>query len=317
MKNWIDIFKGGQQIDSAGKSHDGDALIDRAINKFTNEHTPPIVVGHPKDNAPAYGWVTGLRERVRSGSRFLQAKFDQVNPAFAAAVKNGSYKKRSAAFYPDGSLRHVGFLGASPPAVKGLEDIKFMEQEHHTFNFNEKERGVKMDFKEFIEAVKFWKQTEGGVIPDVPTQPACYSKAFSEADIDALKKAAVDKAVAKVKQQVESEFAEKEKEAARMKAGQAKQIKDFLQKKIDDKVIPPAWVAQGLGAFMSKLDSAAKAEFAEGEGKETPYQWFVNFIDTNFTKQNPLFSEFATKGTAGDPSADAEQKIGEDIAARV
>ena len=120
--NWIEIFRGGKQIDSDGKVHDGDALIDRAIETFNpSYHEPPIVVGHPTDNAPAFGWVRGLK---RSGNRLL-AKARDVVPEFEAVAKQGLYKKRSASFYPDGRLRHVGFLGAAPPAVKGLADLKF------------------------------------------------------------------------------------------------------------------------------------------------------------------------------------------------
>ena len=63
----------------------------------------------------------------RVGDRLL-AKFAQVDPAFERMVGEGKFKKRSASFYrrPDGlSLRHVGFLGAQPPDVKGLADVKF------------------------------------------------------------------------------------------------------------------------------------------------------------------------------------------------
>ncbi|MCK4529320.1 hypothetical protein KAW18_18305, partial [candidate division WOR-3 bacterium] len=52
--DWIEIFKGGKQIDSNGVEHDGDALIDKAIAVFNpGIHEPPAVAGHPKDNAPA------------------------------------------------------------------------------------------------------------------------------------------------------------------------------------------------------------------------------------------------------------------------
>lgn len=94
-------------------------------------HEAPIVIGHPKDNAPAYGWVKGL---ARKGD-VLEATADQVDPSFAESVKAGRYKKVSASFYkPDSPsnpkpgtyyLRHVGFLGAQPPAVKGLRDASF------------------------------------------------------------------------------------------------------------------------------------------------------------------------------------------------
>src|SRR5512145_2502964 len=105
---WIPIFRGGKQIDSNGVEHDGDALIDQALTNFNAaEHEPPVVIGHPKENAPAYGWVQGLKKQ----GNLLYAKFKQIQPEFAQMVEKGLFKKRSAAFYPDGSLRHVGFLG--------------------------------------------------------------------------------------------------------------------------------------------------------------------------------------------------------------
>jgi len=126
FSDWVEIFKGGKQVDSQGREHDGDELIDKAVSRFNAaEHEPPAVIGHPVDNAPAFGWVKGLQSTISNGVKILQAKFDQVVPEFEDMVKQGLFKKRSAAFYPDGRLRHVGFLGAMPPAVKGLADLKF------------------------------------------------------------------------------------------------------------------------------------------------------------------------------------------------
>jgi len=131
--DWIEIFRGGKQMDSSGREHDGDALIDRAVETFDPAyHEPPIVVGHPKDNAPAFGWVQGIK---RSGNR-LMVKARDVVPEFEAIAKQGLYKKRSASFYPDGRLRHVGFLGAAPPAVKGLADLRFDDDESVIFEFS-------------------------------------------------------------------------------------------------------------------------------------------------------------------------------------
>ena len=130
--DWIPIFQGGSQTDSQGRQHDGSVLIDKAVATFNaSRHEPPVVVGHPKENSPAFGWVEGLKKQGDT----LLAKFKQVEPAFADMVKRGLFKKRSAAFYPDGSLRHVGFLGAMPPAVKGLPDVAFAEQDALTFEF--------------------------------------------------------------------------------------------------------------------------------------------------------------------------------------
>lgn len=133
--DWIPIFKGGEQRDSQGRVHDGNALIDKAISMFNpNQNEPPIVIGHPKNNNPAFGWVKELKKIGNT----LYAKFKDVVPEFEDLVRKGLFKKRSVAFYPDGSLRHVGFLGAVPPAVKGLTDLKFMERRKAmSFEFDE------------------------------------------------------------------------------------------------------------------------------------------------------------------------------------
>jgi hypothetical protein len=94
-------------------------------------HRAPIVVGHPPADAPAYGWIDGL---AVAGDR-LQAKPAELDAAFVEMVRAGRYRTVSAAFYTPGSpanpkpgsyyLRHVGFLGAQPPAVKGLKAVSF------------------------------------------------------------------------------------------------------------------------------------------------------------------------------------------------
>lgn len=91
-------------------------------------HEAPLVIGHPKLNAPAYGWAKSLE--VRDG--MLYAEPHQVVPEFAEAANRKMYKKRSASVYLPGSpgnpvpgkhyLRHIGFLGAMPPAIKGIPD---------------------------------------------------------------------------------------------------------------------------------------------------------------------------------------------------
>ena len=137
--DWIEIFRGGRQTDNAGRKHDGNAIIEKAIATFNVAgHKVPLVIGHPKDNAPAFGWIGGLKETINDGVKVLFAKFKQVMPEFEEAVKKGLYKHRSASFYLDGRLKHVGFLGAIPPAVKGLAAIKFMKGgDAMSFEFSE------------------------------------------------------------------------------------------------------------------------------------------------------------------------------------
>lgn len=131
----FEIFRTGRHTSVQGTSlafAEGDlaamvAGYDPAI------HHAPIVIGHPKQDAPAYGWVDGLDI---SGDR-LVARPGSVDAAFAELVKDGKFRKVSAAFYPPSAannptpgayyLRHVGFLGAAPPAVKGLKAVEFAD----------------------------------------------------------------------------------------------------------------------------------------------------------------------------------------------
>lgn len=89
----------------------------------------PIVVGHPKIDDPAYGWTASLE----TDSDGLHANAQDIDPAFADLVRAKRYRTVSASLYrPDSPgnpkpgqwyLRHIGFLGAQPPAVKGLKPV--------------------------------------------------------------------------------------------------------------------------------------------------------------------------------------------------
>ena len=93
-------------------------------------HKAPIVVGHPKHDLPAYGWV----RRLDFTAAGVYAVPVDVEPQFAEMVRKGRFRKISASIYMPGHtdhpidgatapyLRHVGFLGAQPPAIRGLEE---------------------------------------------------------------------------------------------------------------------------------------------------------------------------------------------------
>lgn len=128
-----EIFIAGTRADNSGKTITitPDEVASIAKSYHPSAHEAPIVIGHPSDNAPAYGWVKSLS--AKDGKLFAQ--FGEMDDEFVGLVKQGRYKKVSASFYPpkhpsnpkpDGwYLRHVGFLGATPPAVKGLSAINF------------------------------------------------------------------------------------------------------------------------------------------------------------------------------------------------
>lgn len=106
-------------------------------------HEAPLVVGHPKDNSPAWGWVS--KAAVHGGVLGVIPR--QVDPNFEEAVAAGRYKKLSASFYlPDSPanpkpgvlyLRHVGFLGGQAPAVKGLPGVEFSDSDEGVIEFSE------------------------------------------------------------------------------------------------------------------------------------------------------------------------------------
>ena len=127
---WIEVFKAGTHTDASGNTREWTIKdIDTIVALYNNQpedskHEAPIVIGHPEDNSPAYGWV----EKLKRDGDVLLAKLKDLAPEFVAWVKKGLYKKRSISLYSDLLLKHVGFLGGVPPAVKGLADPKFANE---------------------------------------------------------------------------------------------------------------------------------------------------------------------------------------------
>lgn len=131
----LHIFRAGRHTTMAGETlafSEAD-LAATAAAYSPSKHEAPLVIGHPKTDDPAHGWVTGL---LAQGAN-LFAVPRAVDPAFAESVNSRAFPKVSAKFYrPDAAnnpvpgvwyLRHVGFLGAVPPAIKGLADPSFAE----------------------------------------------------------------------------------------------------------------------------------------------------------------------------------------------
>lgn len=141
----IQIFKPGKHTAMSGTalSFSETDLSATAAAYDPAKHEAPLVCGHPKHDDPAYGWVGALS--FADGA--LEAIPTQVDAAFAEMVGKGSFKKISASFYaPDSPsnpvpgvyyLRHVGFLGAMPPGVKGLRNPSFADAEQGVVEFAE------------------------------------------------------------------------------------------------------------------------------------------------------------------------------------
>jgi hypothetical protein len=136
---WIEIFKPG---DYGDKGTYGTSDLQAMVKNFeAGVWKPPAVLGHPRTDAPAMGWASALRVNSRGA---LEAQLEKVQPELLAHVESGRYPNRSIAIYRDPkgtgpAVRHIGFLGAMPPEVKGLEPIKFSDGDFVAIDFKEEE----------------------------------------------------------------------------------------------------------------------------------------------------------------------------------
>lgn len=125
----FEFFKAGTHrgmggVDTVWEESD----LDQICRNYMYQQVPaPLVLGHPLANGPAYGQVKELFQK--RGVLYAVAK---VGKGLIDAVRNGNYKHVSASFTkaghgPGWKLRHIGFLGAMAPAVKGLSPLQFAE----------------------------------------------------------------------------------------------------------------------------------------------------------------------------------------------
>ena len=145
----FEIFKTGSHTSDKGITKDY-SLDD--LNFIAQSYDPavqeaPIVIGHPVDSSPAYGWVDSLKV---VGDRLI-AKAKDLIPEFKEALSNKLYKKRSISLDSEGKLRHIGFLGGALPAVKGLADIQFSDENTNTIEFSTESSDASLELDPILE----------------------------------------------------------------------------------------------------------------------------------------------------------------------
>lgn len=145
----FEIFKTGSHTSDKGITKDY-SLDD--LNFIAQSYDPavqeaPIVIGHPVDSSPAYGWVESLKV---VGDRLI-AKAKDLIPEFKEALSNKLYKKRSISLDSEGKLRHIGFLGGALPAVKGLADIQFSDENTNTIEFSTESSDASLELDPVLE----------------------------------------------------------------------------------------------------------------------------------------------------------------------
>lgn len=131
----IRILKPGTFIDAHGtKVAFTDADLAGVASSYDASSDPaPIVLGHPKMDTPAFGWIG----KVEIVDGELVATPSNIAPALAEAIEAQHYRKVSASLYPPSAannpkpgswyLKHLGFLGAAAPAIKGLGTVAFAD----------------------------------------------------------------------------------------------------------------------------------------------------------------------------------------------
>lgn len=334
----LHIFKPGRQTAMNGLTLEFSEsdLAASAAAYDPAKHEAPIVIGHPKHDAPAYGWVKSLA----TADDGLQAEPHQVDAAFAELVEAGRYKKISASFYlPDAPnnpvpgvyyLRHVGFLGAQPPAVKGLKAAEFADAEDGVVEFGdwgmESNATLWRRMREWLLA-KFGQETADQVIPDWQIEtireaarqdddaprvafadpenaPAGASPAkptTEENHVTPEQAAALEAENAQLKQQLATAEADRQKQAA------AKRHADnvaYAEQLIGDGKLAPKH-KDAVVAFLDFSEADTTLEFGEGDTKQPLATAFKSFLGD--LPKVVEFGEQATKDkAAGNQGGSAE-----------
>jgi hypothetical protein len=337
---WLEIFRAGDYGERGRWSADD---LDRLAAGYNPRLQPaPVVLGHPADDAPAFGWI----KRLRRAGQSLWAQLEKVDPVLESLLRAGRFRQRSVSLYrhfpATGGpyLRHLGFLGAAAPSVKGLAPVRFAEQPSVTIEFagecpaphrspsSEDNMPDKSTLENFLDHLRAFFTT-GDSTPagsgDVAA-PADSSSAFAER-------------IAQLEQRLDTLAAEKtaaeEKLTDAESAHCREQIANFVESLRRRGRFPPAFDRWGVREFMERLaaldpgndgrtdipvcpspsgefpsgDEAAPADSSPEVGAETtrpsPLAWFQDFLSNL-----PAVIEFGRLGELPSPAPQATGRGG-------
>lgn len=266
--NKIKIFKAGKHTSMEGDTIDyTPEMLQACVASYSeNLHQAPLVLGHPKHDDPAYGWVEKL-ELDKDNN--LLAYVKNVDASFAESVNAGKHNKVSASFYlPDSPqnpkkgtlyLRHVGFLGGQVPAVKGLGSVQFAENENGTASFAE-------------NLEKPTEQKNDNTSINLESSVAFLQKYFKDnpANVDSVlsqlttqKDNAKDAEKSEREKALEQQLADLQKKIADEKtAKQKSEIQDFAEGLVKSGQLPPKLKTQVMEVLTA--GTAHTASFSEG-----------------------------------------------------
>lgn len=311
----IEIFRTGLFTSDDGTEYN---ITDDILNEIASTYNPafheaPVVAGHVKHDRPAYGWVT--KAYVNGAGRLLMDA-DKVDPQFAEMVEAGRFKKRSVSLYhPEHPanptpgkwhLKHVAFLGAQPPAVKGLKDIEFSEN------------GGCVCFSEALPLTPYQPKKEPVNMAEnnQPAAPATTPTAQNN-------EAALQAQIADLQKQLQDKAAELEATQAQLKAAQEKiavaekekeqqqvaEVAQFAESMVKEGRILPKDKAMEI-AIMTELQKAKPAQFSEGNTTRTENKLDAYKAMVKARPKLVQFGEFApSSATAENPDALNDDEI--------
>lgn len=179
----INISKVGRATSVEGVAVDFTPEILREVAETYNPELSeaPLVIGHPKLDSPAWGYVG----RVAFADGVLQVTEEsQLDPDFAEMRRKGHFKHPSASFFTPTApnnptpgkwyLRHVGFLGGATPALKGLNGrtIAFADAEDGVVTFGDLPGYAGFSISRLLRGLRDWliekegAETADRVLPD-------------------------------------------------------------------------------------------------------------------------------------------------------
>jgi hypothetical protein len=285
LDGWDHVFRVGEHTDSSGVKHvfTEEDLAKIAFNYDPNVHEAPLVIGHPETDAPAFGWI----EKVKAVGKDLFVKYKDLAPEFVEWVRRGLYKKKSVKLYPDLTLRHVGYLGATPPAVKGLRNFAFADESGKgsifEFSLSPSSEGEGMPTEKELQDRIAALENDKAQLQTQLSEATAKGKEFAEhlASLTAENKA--------LKGNLESLNANlRNRDHA-----------EFCDRMIAAGKLLPAERGNTI-AFMESLAVAA-GDMAFGEGRKSNLDYYKQSIEA----RTPViqFGEHATRGAAGEAGA--------------
>lgn len=331
----LHIFKPGTHVAMSGASITfGESDLAATVLAYDPAlHEAPLVIGHPKHDAPAAGWVKSLSVAPEG----LIAVPHEVDVAFAELVAQKKFKKISASFYhPDAAnnpvpgvyyLRHVGFLGAQPPSVKGLRPIELADDEEGVIEFGDFgdsiTAGVFRRLREWLIG-QFGQEAADQVVPgwDVDNLAAealreDVSPSFTEHTppskplieehtVNPTEKAALEAENTRLKNALDTHLAQQRKDQADQRHGKNLAFAEGLVSA--GKLLP-----KHTAALIAALDFAeagdAPLEFGEGDQRKPVVEGLKALFD-DFPQQIN-FAEQASKERSGDVHVPADLEFAE------